>query len=330
MKKTILTHSFLAVMALSAHGDTIFEFGIGNGVNGNGDTTPWTLGTPTTQATGFTLVTGSVDMGNMMSTGTPTIGWQVANNLGSVVSEAVPGLSTHTGALENDFYYRGHDASTLAGAITNEDYVSFAITVDTGYELTLNGYQFDIWRNGTGAVDGYTVFHGLQDSFDTSGTGEGTATGMGTGIGNIVSVGSQTGLNVTYNEGDVIEFRIYGYADSAGTANGTTHLDEVRLYGTVSAIPEPSAALQLSGFTYDPVTGDSEVTIEAAANTEYKLVEAADLDFASPDQDPVPLTGASVGTLNGNNVTTDGSGKATVQFNLGTAKDATFLRAETP
>ncbi len=244
MNKFILTHSFLAAMAVSAHGATLFEFGIGNGVTGNGESisTAWTLGTPTTQATGFTLVTGSVDLGANMSNGNTTIGWKVANNLGSAVSPGVPGLSTHTGALEDDFFYRGHDAANLEDAIDNEDYVSFAITVDTGYELTLNGYQFDIWRNGTGAVDGYTVFHGLN-GFTATGTGEGTATGMGTGIGNIVSVGSQTGLNVTYNQGDVIEFRIYGYADSAGTANGTTHLDEVRLYGTVSAIPEPSAAL---------------------------------------------------------------------------------------
>ncbi len=45
---------------------------------------------------------------------------------------------------------------------------------------------------------------------------------------------------------------------------------------------------------------------------------------------PIPLTGATVGTLDGDQFTTDGNGDATIQFNLGTAKDATFLRAETP
>ena len=91
-------------------------------------------------------------------------------------------------------------------------------------------------------------------------------------------------------------------------------------------LPEPSAIL--SGFTYDPTDGSAEVSIQGSANTNYKLVEADDLDFSNPDQDPIPLSGAIVGTLNDNEVTTDGSGKATVQFNLGTAKDATFLRAE--
>jgi hypothetical protein len=51
--------------------------------------------------------------------------------------------------------------------------------------------------------------------------------------------------------------------------------------------------------------------------------------FANPDQDPIPLSGATTGTLDVNEVTTDANGNATVQFNLGTLKDATFLRAET-
>lgn len=60
----------------------------------------------------------------------------------------------------------------------------------------------------------------------------------------------------------------------------------------------------------------------------YKLVAAADLDFSTPDQDPVPLTAATVGTLVGGlNVIADENGEATVEFNLGTAP-ANFVRAE--
>ena len=93
----------------------------------------------------------------------------------------------------------------------------------------------------------------------------------------------------------------------------------------------PVLTLTLSSFTYNPISGDAEVSISGAANTNYKLVEAADLDFATPDRDPVPLTGATVGTLDGNEVTTDSSGKATVQFNLGAGGiGRTFIRGETP
>ena len=57
------------------------------------------------------------------------------------------------------------------------------------------------------------------------------------------------------------------------------------------------------------------------------LVRADDLDFANPDQDPLPLTGATVGSLDGGGVITNPSGDATVQFNLGTGSSG-FLRAE--
>jgi hypothetical protein len=95
----------------------------------------------------------------------------------------------------------------------------------------------------------------------------------------------------------------------------------------LSAVPQPSG-VALADFTYDPTDGSAEVRIEGAATTAYKLVEADDLDFLNPDQDPIPLTGATVGTLDGDKVTTDGSGNATVQFTLGNTKTATFLRAE--
>ena len=92
----------------------------------------------------------------------------------------------------------------------------------------------------------------------------------------------------------------------------------------------PVLTVTVSSFTYNPVTGDAELSISGAANTNYKLVEASDLDFANPDRDPVPLTGATVGTLAGNEVTTNSSGKAAVQFNLGTGMGRTFIRGETP
>jgi hypothetical protein len=95
----------------------------------------------------------------------------------------------------------------------------------------------------------------------------------------------------------------------------------------VTAAPETSS-VSLADFSYDPQTGDSEVSIEGEPNTAYVLVEADDLDFGNPDRNPVPLTGAIVGTLSGDQVTTDVNGAATVQFNLGTAKPATFIRAK--
>jgi hypothetical protein len=94
-------------------------------------------------------------------------------------------------------------------------------------------------------------------------------------------------------------------------------------YIIVKNYPDP----HLADFSYDGDTGIVTVTIKAKALTTYKLVEADDLDFSSPDQDPIPLSSASLGTLNGNNVTTTAGGVDTIEFNLGTSKTATFFRA---
>jgi hypothetical protein len=85
----------------------------------------------------------------------------------------------------------------------------------------------------------------------------------------------------------------------------------------------------LVDFSYDPDDGSSQVSIKGAPGARYKLVEASDLDFSSPDRDPVPLIAPPIaGTLDGNVVILDGEGNATVEFNLGTTKASTFLRAE--
>lgn len=90
------------------------------------------------------------------------------------------------------------------------------------------------------------------------------------------------------------------------------------------AVPE---SVSLAGFAYDPADGNSSVSIKGIPYTRYKLVEAADLDFSAPDQDPIPLDGATVGTLDAGGVITDSNGIATVHFQLGT-RPATFFRAE--
>jgi len=86
---------------------------------------------------------------------------------------------------------------------------------------------------------------------------------------------------------------------------------------------------ELSGLTYDAATGDSTVTITGAPGDRFKLVESGALDFLNPDQNPVPLTAATTGTLeNGSEVVTDGEGIATVGFNLGADGSRSFIRAE--
>ena len=92
----------------------------------------------------------------------------------------------------------------------------------------------------------------------------------------------------------------------------------------------PEIAPSLTGFSYDrsDPDGASQVSIKGIPGARFKLVEADDLDFTNPDQNPVPLTGATVGTLIGNEVILDANGNATVQFDLGISKSSTFIRAQ--
>ena len=119
-------------------------------------------------------------------------------------------------------------------------------------------------------------------------------------------------------------------APSIGTQDITwNNANEGRIaYAFEEGVVTPPSSISLIDFVYDPADGSSSVSIVGEPSSRYQLVEADDLDFSNPDQSPVPLDGATVGVLDGNAVITDGNGDATIQFNLGTTKSATFIRAE--
>ena len=120
-------------------------------------------------------------------------------------------------------------------------------------------------------------------------------------------------------ESATFEIALTGFSNA-----NSSFIDNLAIQGS----PVEEVAPLISAFTYDPLTGTSVMSIKGRANTAYKLVEADDLDFSNPDQDPIPLTSSSVGTLDGNVVITTPEGDATVELNLGTEKDATFIRGE--
>ena len=70
--------------------------------------------------------------------------------------------------------------------------------------------------------------------------------------------------------------------------------------------------------TFDPTDGSAEASIVGAPGTNYKLTQTDALDFASATD--ITLTGVTVGTQDGNEITTDGAGNATVQFNFGSGQ----------
>ena len=162
--------------------------------------------------------------------------------------------------------------------------------------------------NGSGTFDGFSGVHLLNMTGTSVPKINGVNTAAGVADVDLTPGGLDSGLLMEWGGAG----RFY-----AGT------------WDVQVTIPAQPSALTLADFTYDPSDGSAEVTIKGTANTAYKLVEADDLDFANPNGDITPDSVTAPATLDGVEVTTDGDGKATVQFNLGTAKDATFLRAET-
>lgn len=164
-------------------------------------------------------------------------------------------------------------------------------------------------------------------SWDQDVAGSIPAASVGYRVNGVSEVVTGTGLvvNPAYPV-STFQFTSDGVSSYEAFIRSTTPGGAARL-NAVSLRLVPTTT-KLVDFTYNPGVGSAQVSIVGAPNTRYKLVEADDLDFANPDQNPIPLTGATVGTLDGNEVIADASGNATVQFNLGTSKPATFLRAQ--
>lgn len=118
---------------------------------------------------------------------------------------------------------------------------------------------------------------------------------------------------------------VNGLAATDANDDERTQYDGVG-YRLTSASATASGLLAL---TYNPADGSSQVSIEGPPGVRYKLVSDTDLDFNSPDMDPVVLSGASVGMFDpgANEVVADASGNATVQFNLGVGQTRGFIWA---
>jgi len=125
-----------------------------------------------------------------------------------------------------------------------------------------------------------------------------------------------------------ITFRGNAWNEDFGGSTIIVSIDDFSI--STTATSGPATVPTVNSFSYDPVTGDATVSFIAAPNTPYKLVQADDLDFQNPDQDPVALTSASVGTISSDEITTDANGNATVTFNLGTSKSKTFVQIQSP
>ena len=137
----------------------------------------------------------------------------------------------------------GANQISLANAITANDYFSFTVDVDAGYEMDLTNFQFDLGYTRNGSFDGKQFRTYLMTSIDGFTTADfydfdtvdvtvnGAVLTYPNGTKTISLAGAQF-QNITTST----EFRLY-IADNTGSADFIHRIDNVTLNGTV--IPEP-------------------------------------------------------------------------------------------
>lgn len=144
-----------------------------------------------------------------------------------------------------------HTTNTRAGAISNDDYYSFTVMVDENYQLNLDSLLFNHIA--------YAQTNSIQSDLAVF---IGTPFGAGDEIASSTVTDTDTETELTSSPVDVdvstivltgvTEIRIYNWDNSdveSSAENGWffTRVDDVKLNGAVSAIPEPSSYALLAG-----------------------------------------------------------------------------------
>jgi hypothetical protein len=138
-------------------------------------------------------------------------------------------------------------SSWSTGGLDVDDYFTFSLTPDPGFQLSLTELQLDERRSGTGIRD-----WSIRSSLDAF------AADIGTAFSVPDNTSTRTDQSIDLTGGmfedltSAIEFRIFGYNAEGG--GGTWRLDNVDLFGTITPVPEVSGnvwiALGLTGFFF--------------------------------------------------------------------------------
>ncbi|MSU51531.1 MAG: PEP-CTERM sorting domain-containing protein [Opitutus sp.] len=148
------------------------------------------------------------------------------------VGLTVTGIGRGTGISGSNSNDRYNASGWNSGSWATNDYFTWTVTPNSGYQLSLASFAYTGQTSGTGPTS--FEFRSGVDGFSSS---IGTATATGTTI--TLSSGSFQGLTTS------LEFRLYGWG--ASSSGGTFSVNDFTFNGTVSAVPEPSTYAALAG-----------------------------------------------------------------------------------
>jgi hypothetical protein len=140
----------------------------------------------------------------------------------------------------------GFNSTSLASAITGNQYLSFTLTPSSGYAVSLTSLSLL-----SGVSTATTSFHGEVLS---SATGFNSAASLHSYSFSSTTAPLQSitlsGVSALQNVTGPVEFRIYGWRDTGGTSTFRLRSltgNDLVLNGTVSAVPEPSTYAAIIG-----------------------------------------------------------------------------------
>jgi len=137
-----------------------------------------------------------------------------------------------TGTITNNSYtaYGWAKGNTLNTA--NNDYYTFTIDANTGYEIDYDTFVFNAQRTNPGPAD-------LQLEYSIDGGAFQTIGGV---INPTTTAADYTvDLSSLQNETGSIEFRLYGYGSNNTNSGATLSLNSYSFNGDVAAVPEPQS-----------------------------------------------------------------------------------------
>ena len=132
----------------------------------------------------------------------------------------------------NELNVIGHTASSLAQAITNDDYLTFSVNSVAGAGVIPSSVSFQLWRNGGTAAQNFAILSSVGGF--TSGAALAQATYVDTGIASQHTLSASIPA-VTNALTGPIEYRLYAWGATAAT--GSTHVNAASLAAKFVAVP---------------------------------------------------------------------------------------------
>ncbi|MFY7811644.1 MAG: hypothetical protein ACOVQ2_07930 [Flavobacterium sp.] len=200
------------------------------------------------------------------------------NNPNISVSTITRGIGLSAAPNSDRFNASNWAASSIANAVTGNDYMEFTITPNTGYQFSITSIEIKLQRSGTGlsavalrnSIDGYTSNLDSEKSITDN-----------------TSTQSFTFTFAQSNSTTAVTYRLYGYSEAPGGTGGPGDAtgNDIIVDGTVTSTG-PSIT------TTTPISG-TPFCVGSGISTTLSIPFTVSSDFTAGNEFTAQLSNAS-------------------------------------